>query len=135
MSDTNMRWKCFITTVWKRGERRTWEDIWLLPDIENYSGESVWLTVESLTSVTDFWSKDNDLPEIKVGNFFVDGEDIIVGVKDFDRKDILKWSRVWLTESGYTVTELIERSRTEFDNTNPEARAVTQAIIELEQQN
>lgn len=127
-----MRWKCFVTTVWERNERRTWEDIWLLPDIEDYSGESVWLTVESLSSVAEFWSGDSDLPLIEAKNSFVDGEDIIVGVKDFDRKDILSWSRVWLAESGYTVTELIEGSRKEFQNTNREARAVTQAMIELE---
>lgn len=127
-----MRWKCFVTTVWERNERRTWEDVWLLPDIEDYSGESVWLTVESLSSVAEFWSGDSDLPLIEAKNSFVDGEDIIVGVKDFDRKDILSWSRVWLAESGYTVTELIEGSRKEFQNTNREARAVTQAMIELE---
>lgn len=127
-----MRWKCFVTTVWERNERRTWEDVWLLPDIEDYSGESVWLTVESLSSVAEFWSGDSDLPLIEAKNSFVDGEDIIVGVKDFDRKDILNWSRVWLAESGYTVTELIEGSRKEFQNTNREARAVTQAMIELE---
>ena len=127
-----MRWKCFVTTVWERNERRTWEDVWLLPDIEDYSGESVWLTVESLSSVAEFWSGDSDLPLIEAKNSFVDGEDIIVGVKDFDRKDILNWSRVWLAESDYTVTELIEGSRKEFQNTNREARAVTQAMIELE---
>jgi len=127
-----MRWKCFVTTVWERNERRTREDVWLLPDIEDYSGESVWLTVESLSSVAEFWSGDSDLPLIEAKNSFVDGEDIIVGVKDFDRKDILNWSRVWLAESDYTVTELIEGSRKEFQNTNREARAVTQAMIELE---
>ena len=127
-----MRWKCFVTTVWQRNERRTWEDVWLLPDIADYSGESVWLTVESLSSAAEFWSEGNDLPAIETGNFFIDGEDIIVGVKDFDRKDILKWSRVWLAESGYIVTELVEGSSKEFQNTNREARAITEATIEIE---
>ena len=126
-----MRWKCFVTTVWKRNERRTWEDVWLLPDSEDYSGESIWLTVESSSSVEEFWSKDNHLPLIEAKDFFIDGQDIIVGVKDFDRKDILKWTKIWLEESGFNVTEIIEGRMKEFKNTNREARAVTQAIIEL----
>jgi hypothetical protein len=39
---------------------------------------------------------------------------------------------VWLSESGFSVTELIEGRFEEFQDTNDEARAIAQAKEKLE---
>jgi hypothetical protein len=63
-----MKWKYYMPAEWNPNERHTWEDIWLLPDDENYDGGSVWLTVDSLTSDAEFRAQE-DLPprQIPVG--------------------------------------------------------------------
>lgn len=126
-----MKWKYYIPTIWKKNEHRTWEDVWLTPDTESYGGKSILLTIESPASVAEFWAENLQLPEIRADNFHIDGTNIIVGVKDFGKQDILKWARVWLNESGFPITKFVKGNLNEFRNMNVEAKAINQAVKEL----
>ncbi|HKR61552.1 MAG TPA: hypothetical protein VJS64_17830 [Pyrinomonadaceae bacterium] len=128
-----MKWKYYIPAEWKPGKRQTWEDVWLLPDDKTYHGESIWLTIDSLTSAVEYLSEEEiKSPEVNAGEFHINGTDMLVGVKDFSREEILNWTKVWLSESGFSVTELIEGTFEEFEGTNDEARAIAQAKEKLE---
>jgi len=128
-----MKWKYYIPAEWKPDERQTWEDVWLLPDDKTYHGGSIWLTIDSLTSAVEYLSEEQ-MRSLKVpaGGFHIDGTDMIVGVKDFTREEILNWTKVWLGESGFSVTELFEGTFEDFEGTNDEARAIAQAKEKLE---
>ena len=124
-----MRWKYYIPSVWEPGERQTWEDIWLLPDDQNYVGESLWITIDSLPSAREFvFEEGKPPPSIEPGGFEIAGVDMIVGVNDFSREELLQWAEVWLTESGFRDPQLVEATFEEFKNTNDEARALTEAL-------
>src|SRR5215210_2878354 len=128
-----MKWKYYIPAVWEPDERQTWEDVRLLPDNETYHGASIWLTIDSLTSAVEYLSeKQMRSPEVPAGGFHIDGTDMIVGVKDFSQEEILDWTKVWLSESGFSVTELLEGTFEDFQDTNDEARAIAQAQAKLE---
>jgi hypothetical protein len=128
-----MRWKYYTPAVCKPDERKTWEDVWLLPDDETYHGASIWLTIDSLTSAVEYLSEEEiQSPEVEAGGFHIDGTDMLVSVKDFSREEILNWAKVWLSESGFSVTELIEGTFEEFQGTNAEARAIAEAKEKLE---
>jgi|ERR1051325_482916 hypothetical protein len=130
-----MKWKYYIPAEWKSDERQTWEDVWLLPDDETYHGASIWLTIDSLTSAVEYLSEEEiQSPEVEAGSFHIDGTDMLVGVKDFSREEILNWTKVWLSESGFSVTELIEGTFEEFEDTNAEARAIAEAREKLEKE-
>jgi len=125
-----MKWKYYIPAEWKPDERHTWEDVWLLPGDENYRGESVWLTIDSLTSATEFLDEGHQHSQLQPGEFSIDGGDMIVGVNDFSKNEFLDWVEVWLRESGFVDSELLEASYEDFKDSNPEARAVSQALDE-----
>jgi hypothetical protein len=128
-----MRWKYYIPAEWKPDERQTWEDVWLLPDDETYDGDSIWLTIDSLTSAVEYLSEEEiKSSEVHAGDFHIAGTDMLVGVKDFSREEILDWTKVWLSESGFSVTGLIEGTYEDFEGTNAEARAIAQAKEKLE---
>ena len=130
-----MKWKYYIPAEWKHDERQTWEDVWLLPDDKTYHGGSIWLTIDSLTSAVEYLSEEQmRSPEVPAGGFHIDGTDMIVGVEDFSREEILNWTKVWLSESGLPVTELVEGTFEEFQGTNDEARAIAQAQEKLEKE-
>ena len=130
-----MKWKYHIPAEWNPDERHTWEDVWLLPDDGNYQGESVWLTIDSLTSAAEYLTEE-ELPKrrIEKGEFSIDGTDMVVGVEDFSKDDLLHWVIVWLGESGFPDSELVEATFEEFKDTNDEARAATQAIEQARQE-
>ena len=125
-----MKWKYYIPTIWKENERRTWEDVWLMPDNKSYCEKSILLTIESPASVAEFWADDFQLPKIGADDFYIDGTNIIVGVKDFGKQDILEWAKVWLKQSGFPITKFVKGTIKEFQNTNV-AKAITQAVKEL----
>jgi hypothetical protein len=131
-----MRWKYYIPAVWKPDERQTWEDVWLLPDDESYQGESVWLTIDSLTSAAEYLTEEETRPRLlpKQGEFSINGADMFVGVEDFSKEELLQWVVRWLEESGFSDAELIEATFEEFKDTNDEARAATQAIERASQE-
>jgi hypothetical protein len=130
-----MNWKYYIPAVWEPDERQTWEDVWLLPDDETYHGASIWLTIDSLTSAVEYLSEEQiQAPEIQAGDFHINGTDMLVGVKDFSREEILDWTKVWLSESGLPVAGLVEGKFEEFEGTNDEARAIAQAKEKLEKE-
>lgn len=131
-----MNWKYYIPSEWKPDERQTWEDVWLLPDDKTYHGASIWLTIDGLTSAVEYLSEEQmRSPEVPAGGFHIDGTDMIVGVEDFSREEILNWTKVWLSESGFSVTELLEGTFEDFEDTNDEARAIAQAKDKLEKDN
>jgi hypothetical protein len=124
-----MKWKYYIPAEWNTDERHTWEDIWLLPDDEKYREESVWLTVDSLTSAAEYQTGEElPMPRIEEGEFSIDGADMVVGVEDFGKEELLHWVVVWLKESGFPDSQLVEATFEEFKNTNDQARAADQAI-------
>ena len=129
-----MKWKCYIPAEWKPDERQTWEDVWLLPGDKTYHGESIWLTIDSLTSAVEYLSEEQmRSAEVPAGGFHIDGTDMVVGVKDFSREEILDWTKVWLSETGFSVTELLEGTFEDFEGTNDEARAIAQAKEKIEE--
>ena len=125
-----MKWKYYIPAEWNPDERHTWEDVWLLPDDENYRGESVWLTIDSLTSATEFVDENDRHSQLQPGEFSIDGVDMIVGVNDFSKNEFLHWVEVWLRESGFVDSELLEAAYEDFKDSNAEARAISQALEE-----
>ena len=123
-----MKWKYYIPHEWKPDERQTWEDVWLLPDDRNYHGESIWLTIDSLTSAVEYLSEEQiQKAAVQAECFYINGTDMLVGVEGFSRDEILNWAIVWLKESGFRVTGLIEGTLEEFLGTNGEAIAIAQA--------
>jgi hypothetical protein len=131
-----MKWKYYIPSVWNPDERHAWEDIWLLPDDQAYQGGSIWLTIDSLTSDTEFRTQEDLLPrQIPAEGFVINGTDMVVGVNDFSEEELLHWVEVWLHESGLPVSGLIEGTFEEFKDSNEEARAVSQAIEKTAKEN
>src|SRR5690349_987394 len=44
-----MKWKYHIPHKWESAEiRHVWEDVWLMPADPEYSGKSLWITVDAL---------------------------------------------------------------------------------------
>jgi hypothetical protein len=130
-----MKWRYFIPAERKPDERPTWEDVWLLPDDKTYHGDSLWLTIDSLTSAVEYLSEEPiQSPEVEAGGFHISGTDMLIGVKDFSHEEILNWTKVWLSESGFPVTELIEGTFEDFEGTNAEARAIAQAKEKLDKE-
>ncbi len=72
------------------------------------------------------------MPKVQAGGFYFDGTNMLVGVNDFSREELLHWITVWLKESDFLVTELIEGTHEEFRDTNDDARELTAATEELE---
>jgi len=127
-----MKRKYYIPAEWNPDERHTWEDVWVMPDDENYEGESIWLTVDSLTSAAEYLQEEErPVPQVEIGQFSIDSADILVGAKDFSKEELLHWVEVWLKESGFSVSELIEATFEDLKNTNDEARATAQALEAL----
>ncbi len=42
-----MKWKYYFPHVWEK-ECEPWEDVYLLPDVDGYEGEAIWLTVTAI---------------------------------------------------------------------------------------
>jgi hypothetical protein len=127
-----MKWKYYIPAEWNPNDRHTWEDVWLLPHDENYHGESVWLTVDSLTSAAEYLPEQTT--QVEAGSFRIDGEDMVVGINDFSKDELLHWVEVWLSESGFSAPELLEASFEDFRNTNDDSRALSQAMAEMKEE-
>ena len=128
-----MQCKYFIPSEWNQNEKRLWEDIWLLPDDKSYGGESIWLTIDSLTFAVEYLSEEAaQMSKVQAGGFYIDGTNMLVGVNDFSREELLYWVAVWLKEADFMVTELIEGTNEEFKDTNDHARGITEAKRKFE---
>ncbi len=128
-----MKWKFYIPSEWKPNERQTWEDVWVMPTEQNNTGKSIWLTIESLTSAGEFGDErsfESIAKKLEAQKFYIDGADVFVNTKDFSRAEIIDWIQIWLQESGFVVSELIEGTFEEFENTNADAIAISEATAE-----
>ena len=128
-----MKWKFYIPSEWKPNERQTWEDVWVMPTEQNNTGKSIWLTIESLTSAREFGDErsfESIAKKLEAQKFYIDGADVFVNTKDFSRAEIIDWIQTWLQESGFVVSELIEGTFEEFENTNADAIAISEVIAE-----
>ncbi|GAC1463068.1 MAG: hypothetical protein NVS2B14_10990 [Chamaesiphon sp.] len=125
-----MNWKYHIPHLWN-APREVWEDVYLLPDNPNYQEESIWLTIDALGDVSEptHGSERAEFQEFafsKLGDksFWINGSDMIVRARDFNKEKLLDWVKVWLRETGFPVSELIETSFDEFASTNDHAMTV-----------
>ena len=66
--------------------------------------------------------------KLETQEFYIDNADIFVNTKDFSRAEILYWTQTWLKETGFVVSELIEGTFKEFENTNEDAIAISEAM-------
>ena len=127
-----MKWKYHIPHEWDT-PRTVGEDVWLLPDDPDYKGNSIWLTIDALGDSSDP-SHGSEREEFqkealeKLGNkeFWIDNADMIIRVRDFNKEELLVWVKVWLTENGFTVSDLIEAPFKEFAETNDHAKLIEQ---------
>jgi len=132
-----MKWKYHIPHKWESPEaRHVWEDVWLMPADPDYSGKSLWITVDALGDVNNpehgseraaFQAKalaklgDNDTWVRYPGDQSDPGTDMIVRVVDFSREELIEWVRFWMMEVGLEVDELVEAPFDDFRGTNTHA--------------
>ena len=129
-----MKWKYHLPHEWDR-PRAVWEDVYLKPDVLDYEGPSLWLTVDALGDASDP-SHGSDRAEFirealeKLGDndHFIDGADMIVRARDFTREELLGWVTVWLEHEGFSVSRLVPAELGEFAGTNEHAQTVAQLI-------
>ena len=132
-----MRWKYYIPHTWDPPSLRVpWAEIWLLPDDPNYKGKSIWLTIDALGDPSDpthgseraEFQRDA-LKKLGSKDLWIDGSDMIVRVRDFNKKEFLNFVKVWLNEVGLSVTELREAPFEDFKGTNQMAE-IAEILIE-----
>ena len=127
-----MKWRYYFVHRWDR-PRLVWEDIYLAPDMPGYDGPSIWLTIDALGDEQDP-SHGSDRAEAKAlflsklgdQDYHIDGTDMIVRARDFDRAELLRWVRIWLNESGLQVTQLVRGTLEDFAGSNDHAEIVAQ---------
>jgi hypothetical protein len=123
----SMNWKYYIPHVWDT-PRTVWEDIYLLPDVPDPEPQSIWLTIDALGDAADLahGSERAEFQRIALARlgdreFWIDGAEMIVRARDFSQEELLGWARVWLTEQGLPVAELVETPVAAFAGTNGRA--------------
>ncbi len=126
-----MRWRFFIPHHWEH-DCAVWEDVYLLPDVKAWKGESIWLTVDSLGVCENDEERDKALNDLDGREFTLDRTNMLVAAEDFSKDELIEWVKKWLIANSLPVTELAESSRNEFKNTNQHARIVAKLKALLE---
>ena len=113
-------WKYCFPHVWD-SPRQVWEDVYLLPDSDSYTGPGFFLTVDALgnadnpahgTDRAEFQKE--ALAKLGTAEYFIDEGEMIVRREDFTKKELLAWVRVWLEHHGLSVRGLREAPSSEF---------------------
>jgi hypothetical protein len=126
-----MNWKYHIPHVWD-DERSPWEDFYLLPCDPNYSGESIWLTINVLGDGSEkgcFRGKEFErFVALMEGKEYISYGEANMAVRGmaFTKEEFLKWVKVWLTDKGFEVDELTEAPIEDFAGTNQHACVVAE---------
>jgi hypothetical protein len=126
-----MRWKYHMPHQWLT-PRTVWEDVYLLPDHPDYSGESFWLTVDALGDASDpthgseraAFQKEA-LEKMGDADFWIDGADMIVRARDFTKAELLDWVKIWLEQQGLPVAELVEAPLPDFAESNEHVKLIS----------
>ena len=119
-----MKWKYFIAHVWHE-ERTTWEDIYLMPE-DIAPKQALWLSVnsriflgqpDSKSEKLNEWTR-NILSKLEHQSYVMDTEidgEMYINLPDFNQSELLEYSKVYLNDLGFEVSELIEGSYEEFE--------------------
>jgi hypothetical protein len=125
-----MNWKYHIPHVWD-SQRAVWEDVWLLPEGPSYDGGSIWLTVDALGDASDPTHgsqraefQKEALKKLGHKDYWIEVGEMIVRAKDFSKEELLDWVKIWLIETGFEVTALVEAPPEDFAETNDHARVI-----------
>ena len=131
-----MNWKYYIPHAWEE-DRQTWEDFYLLPCDPDYSGESIWLTIDALGDGSEGRPIEGEYFEIiskkmEGKDYVINGTDMTVRGIDFSKNEFLKWVRTWLEDNGFEVAELLEAPLEDFEGTNQHASIVGECKAAME---
>ncbi len=122
-----MRWKYYIPHIWNQATT-LWEDVYLLPDVEPKPPRSIWLTVDAVGTPEDGIEEyERKRGELGDRDFLISDSDrtnMLVRGDSFTKEKLLHWASIWLKDSGFPVTELIEGSAQDFAGTNSHAEIV-----------
>ncbi len=133
-----MNWKYFFAHEWLES-RNVWEDVYLMPEIPNYQGRSLWVTIDALGDPSDPTHGtdrrefvEEALPKLSDAEYCIEGHKMIVRARAFTKEELLDWVRIWLRESGFGVDELIEGTAKEFDGTNEHLGTIDKFVKDYE---
>lgn len=123
------RWHYWIPHRWAH-QRTVWEDIYLLPDSQGWSGESLWMTINAaLFKTTNEYEEHIVRKRCELlgdKEFYVDQEllDVIVFAEDFTLPEFLEWVRKVMDYLGIGPIDLIEGTEAMFAGTNRHSRMI-----------
>jgi hypothetical protein len=125
-------WYYYIPHRWDN-QRKVWEDIYLLPDFKDWSGESLWMTIDAaLFKTTNEYEEHIVCKRCELlgdNEFYVDQErlDVVVYAEDFDLPELLEWVRKVMNSLGLGPVELIEGPAAMFAGTNLHSQMIGEA--------
>ena len=61
-------------------------------------------------------------------HYMIDEADMTVRAEDFSKEELLEWVQVWLVESGFEVSELVEGTLEDFEDSNAHVKAVAHSM-------
>lgn len=127
MIDGKSEHRWFYYPLHELTERFTWEDVYLLPDIESWKKDSIWLTIVALDAMRDNYGPEA-MHEIETlmgtADHYFEHEAIQLYVRrdhlTFDT--MLEWISVALNDLGYRCDELVRGTPKQFANSNAHSR-------------
>jgi hypothetical protein len=148
-SEENMRWLYYIPHLWEDSEgnpqeKTTWEDVYLMPD-DPECEKSIWLTVdgyqaEDIVSPDGYidkktWFDEGEFEIFQLQGYLIRNSrcDMIVSTPEFTKEELLVWTKLFLKEEGYVVTELVEAPVERFAGTNQHAGIVPECASMAEE--
>ena len=115
-----MNWKYYCPRTWDE-PRQVWEEVHLLPDDPSYKGEAIWLTVDALGDAQNpahgsdrAAFQEEALQKLGDNAFHIEVSDMIVRQTDFSMPELVEFARLFLTQQGKPVNEMVEGTLDEF---------------------
>jgi len=128
-----VRWKYSIHHTWP-DERTRWAEAFVRPEDPTYTGESLWVTIDCVETVTGTATNPmldeeseklrqwlGDRPYRVADGGEAGDSDLVVNASNFTKPEFLRWVEVWLRAKGHTVTELVHAPLSDFAGTHPHA--------------
>ena len=119
-NSSKSRWKYYIPHEWDQ-PKAIWEEIYLVPDIPNFPKLSICVNIDALGEIKDPYGTDRNevyqefKEQLNGAKYYIDGEQMVVKARNFTRKDLVKWVKIWLEQTGFEVSELVEAPSEDFE--------------------
>jgi hypothetical protein len=97
-----VRWKYWIHHTWPE-PRTQWAEAFVRPDDPNYTGESLWVTIDA------------------AGHADAGDSDFVIDAPDFTQAEFLDGIKAWLRAKGLAASELVPARLEDFAGTHPHA--------------